>query len=147
MKGLALEYPFVILIAVFVILFSISILLLILKPEIIPRIDFTSDLRYACSKYNNSEINSEDFEVILYGFLYGQCNNFNASLKEQLSFDDLRRIVKRIDKNLEVFELNECKFPLTPTHSVYAHNLPFEVGRKISIYRKEIEKSDVLICG
>jgi len=147
MKGLALEYPFIILIAVFVILISVSLLISIFKPEIIPNIDFDGDVKYACSKYNNSEINSEELEVVLYGFLKGQCNNFSAFLKESLSFEDLKRMIKRIDKSVEVFEVSKCEFSITSTHSVYVYNPPFEVGKKISIFRKEVDKSDVLVCG
>jgi hypothetical protein len=148
MKGLALEYPFTILIAIAVILISISIILTIIKPELIPRMHTEVDVRYACSKYNNSRINFENFKTILYGFLTDQCSNFSAILKESMSLDDIKRAVREIDEKVQVIEINNCNFFETNTGNIYVccKNF-FSSGEKINITKKEIKNSDVLICG
>jgi hypothetical protein len=147
MKALALEYPFTILIAVIVIIVSISMIITIIKPELIPKIPIETDVRYACSKYNNSAIKFENFKVILYGFLKSQCNNFSAILEEGISFDDIVRAVNGIDEKVQVIEFNKCSLPETNTGNVYVCCKKFfGVGEKINITRREIKNSDVLIC-
>ena len=148
MKALALEYPFTILIVIIMIVISISIIITVIKPELIPKIQVETDVRYACSKYNNSAIRFENFKTILYGFLKNQCNNFSATLEESMSFDDIERAVKEIDEKVQVVELNKCRFPETNTGSVYVccKNF-FTAGEKVNITRREIKNSDVLICG
>jgi hypothetical protein len=148
MKALALEFPFIILIAAILILVSISIIITIIKPELIPRIQMETDVRYACSKYNNSAIRFENFKTILYGFLKNRCNSFSAILEEGMSFDDITRAVKEIDEKVQVVEFNKCSLPETNTGNVYVCCKKFfGMGEKINITRREIKNSDVLICG
>jgi hypothetical protein len=148
MKALVLEYPFAILVAVLVILVSISLIIKIFKPELIPKIQTEANVTYACAQYNNSRIKFQVFKTILYGFLKAQCNNFSATLDEGMSFDDLARAVKEIDERVQVVEFWRCSLPETNTGSVYVccKNF-FEAGENINITRREIKNSDVLICG
>jgi hypothetical protein len=148
MKALILEYPFTILIAALVILISISLVLITIKPEIIPSFRVITDVRYVCVQYNNTRIKFENFKTILYGFLTDQCNNFSATLEEGMSFDDISRAVREIDKRVQVVELEKCNFPETNTGSVYVCCKNFFIpGENINITRKQIKNSDVLICG
>jgi hypothetical protein len=148
MKGIALEYVFAIAIVIVVTLVSIGIIIGIIKPELIPEFRVVTDVKYACSEYNNTKITFEDFKTVLYGFLTDQCNNFSSELKQEITLEDIERAVKEVDGKIEVIQLSDCHFLSTNTHSVYTccGNI-FEAGKKINITRREIKNSDVLICG
>jgi hypothetical protein len=147
MKGIALEYVFAFAVVIVVILISISIITGLIKPELIPEFRVVTDVRYACSRYNNTKITFENFKTVLYGFLTDQCNNFSAELSQDITLEDLERAVKEVDRRIEVIQLSECHFLGTNTHSVYTccGNV-FEAGKNINITRREIKYSDVLIC-
>ncbi|MEM5829289.1 MAG: hypothetical protein QW040_00425 [Candidatus Aenigmatarchaeota archaeon] len=148
MKGIALEYISAITITVFVICISIAFITGIIKPEFILRPKDFTNAKYTCSQYNNSKINLENLKVVLYGFLTDQCNNFHSTLSQDVTFEDIERVVKEIDKGINLIKLTECKFLETNTHSVYiCCDNSFLTGESINITRREIKNSDVLICG
>jgi len=148
MKGIALEYVFIIVVMVVVILVSISIIVGVIKPELLPEFRVVTDVRYACSEYNSTQITFENFKTVLYGFLTDQCNNFSAELRQDITFEDIKRAAKEVDRKIEVVQLSSCHFLGTNTHSVYTCcDDIFETGKKINITRREIKNSDVLICG
>ncbi|MEM7822612.1 MAG: hypothetical protein QXI23_03980 [Candidatus Aenigmatarchaeota archaeon] len=148
MKGIALEYVFAITVAIVVVCVSIAFITGLIKPELIPRPKVITDVRYACSQYNNSKISFENFKTVLYGFLTDQCNNFSSQLTQEITFEDITRTVKEIDEKINVVRLTECKFLETNTHSVFiCCGNSFKTGENINITRKEIKNSDVLICG
>ncbi len=148
MKGNALEYIFIALLAIVFIVVVISIIKNFLRPEVIPKEKRIIDVRYACSKYNNSRINYENFKTVLYGFLTDQCNNFSAVLDQKIRFEDIAKSVKEIDEKREIIKLSYCHFLETNTGSVYTCcRDSFEMGEKINITRREIKYSDILICG
>lgn len=142
-----LEWPFAILIAVIVILIAIGILLNFFKQLIFPELKVKVDVRYACFEYNNSEITYENFKILLYGFLTGQCNNFFANLSQGITLDDIRRTAKEIDEEINVIDVDFCKLPSVNSYSVYVCcNDVLDAGKTINITRREIINSDVLIC-
>jgi hypothetical protein len=104
------------------------------------------DVGYACIQLNNTEISSQDFEDIMYGFLTGQCNNFSAKTSQRMTISDVSRVVKSIDNSVEVIKIGECTLPSVKTHTVYLNFSEIEEGRNIYLVRKEIYNSDVLIC-
>jgi hypothetical protein len=99
-----------------------------------------------CIQLNNTEINSQDFEDVMYGFLTGQCNNFSAKTSQRMTISDINRVVKYIDNSVEVIKIGECTLPSVKTHTVYLNFSEIEEGRNIYLVRKEIYNSDVLIC-
>ncbi|MEM5867821.1 MAG: hypothetical protein QXG39_07870 [Candidatus Aenigmatarchaeota archaeon] len=146
MKGLTLDYVFVMMVGVAVICVAVAIIAGFLKPEFIFKPKWITEVKYACSKYNNSKINLENLKVVIYGFLTGQCNDFYSQLTQDIKFEDVKRIVGEIDGKVNVILLRECEFLKTNTHSVYVCCDKFESGESINIKRREIKNSDVLVC-
>lgn len=147
MKGMALEYIFVIFIAVVVIIVGVGILTNIINPGIVPQTNQVVDVRYACVQYNETKITFENFKTLLYGFLTDQCKYFFGEPKETITFDDLKRAAKEIDKSVNVILLSNCRAPTISAHNLYvccSENL--EKDKTINITRKEIKNSDVLVC-
>jgi len=147
MKGLALNYLFLLVIVIIFIIVGVSIVRYFyehIKPD---QNDNTKvDVRYACIQLNNTEINSQDFEDVMYGFLTGQCNNFSAKTSQRMTISDINRVVKSIDNSVEVIKIGECKLPSVKTHTVYLNFSEIEEGRNIYLVGREIYNSDVLIC-
>lgn len=148
MKGLALNYVFLLLIVLVFIVVAIAILryfygqINIDQDNIIQPID----VRYTCIQLNNTEINFQDFQDILYGFLTSQCNGFSAKVDQSITLSDVNRAVKAIDKSVEVIKINECVLPNVNSHTVYLNFSKVEEGRNIYLGRREIHNSDILIC-
>ena len=147
MKGIALEYVFVIFVVVVAILVGIGIMTNVITPGIIPRTNQIVDVRYACIQYNETKINFESFETLLYGFLTDQCKYFVGELKEAATVDDLKRVAKEIDETVDVVLLSRCELPTISAHNIYlCCNETLEKNKTFNITRKEIKNSDVLIC-
>jgi len=147
MKGFVLKWPVKILIVFLIILVSILIFQNLLSELFVPPLDLHIDAKYACVNYNNSKINQDKFEAVLYAFLTDQCNNFFANLEQGISFEDIERIIARIDESVIVIRIDSCKLPSVNSHSVYVCCSDFlEAGKAINITRREIKNSDVLIC-
>jgi len=147
MKGMVLEYVFVIAVAVVVILVGIGIATNVISPGVVPKTDQVVDVKYACIQYNETTVGFESFKTLLYGFLTDQCKYFTGNLKETVTVDDLKRAVKEIDKSVSVIILPMCEMPTVEAHNLYfccKENL--EKGKTFNITRKEIKNSDVLIC-
>lgn len=147
MKGMALEYVFVILVGVVVFVVGVGIAKNILNPGSFPQTDHSVDVRYACIQYNESEIGFENFKTLLYGFLTGQCKYFVGELREGATIDDMKRAVKEIDKTVNVILLSSCESPTINAHNLYVCcNETLEKYKTFNITRKELKNSDVLIC-
>jgi hypothetical protein len=114
----------------------------------VPKIQFVSDVRYACAQYNGTRISFDNFKTVLYGFITGQCNNFSAELGQGITIDDIKRVAEESEKGIQVVQLSSCHFLETNTHTIYTccSDL-FESGKNINITRRQIKNSDVLICG
>jgi len=147
MKGVALEYIFVIVVAVVVIFVGIGIMTNVIKPGIIPRTNQVVDVKYACIQYNETKISFENFKTLLYGFLTDQCKYFVGELKETITVDDLKSAAKEIDETVDVILLSNCELPTISAHNLYVYcNETLEKDKTFNITRKEIKNSDVLIC-
>ncbi|MDI6825839.1 MAG: hypothetical protein QMD36_01430 [Candidatus Aenigmarchaeota archaeon] len=149
MKGLALNYLFLLLIVVVFIVVGIGILRYFYGGTKLDQneITYPMDVRYTCIQINNTEISFQDFQDVLYGFLTGQCNDFSAKTSQRMTLSDVNRAVKAIDSSVEVIKINECMLPSVNTHTVYLNFSEIEEGRNIYLARREIDDSDVLICG
>jgi len=147
MKGMALEYVFVILLAVVAVVVGISIATNIISPRIIPRTNQVVDVKYACVQYNETNITFENLKILLYGFLTDQCKYFVGKIKETVTVDDLNRAAKEIDEDVDVILLSSCELPTISAHNLYVCcNNTIEKDKTFNITRKEIKNSDVLIC-
>jgi hypothetical protein len=147
MKGMALEYVFVVIVAVVAIVVGISMLTNIISPGIIPPMNQVVDVKYACAQYNETKITFENLKTLLYGFLTDQCKYFVGELKETATIDDLKRAAKEINKNIAVVVLSSCELPTISAHNLYIYcNSTLEKDKTFNITRKEIKYSDVLIC-
>lgn len=122
----------------------VSFILKIYKSWGIPSIDGSIDVRYACVSYNNTKIGLEEFETILYGFMTDQCNNMFFELREEVTEKDIKRIAGEIN----VVKIKECKLPKVNTNTLYLvlDDDRFNIGKIVNITRREIRKSDILIC-
>jgi len=148
MKGLTLNYVFLSLIVLVFIVVAIAILRHFYEQTNIDQDGITHpiDVRYTCIQLNNTEINFQDFQDIIYGFLTDQCNDFSAKIDQSITLSDVNRAVKAIDKSVEVIKINECVLPSVNSHSVYLNFSKVEEGRNIYLGRREIDNSDLLIC-
>ena len=147
MKGMALEYAFIIIIVVVVIVVGVAILRAFINPGNIPPTDQVVDVKYACVQYNETRVGLEDFKTLLYGFLTDQCRIFVGELKQTVSIDDLKGMVKEIDGSINVIALPSCEMPTIQAHNLYVYfNESLKRSKSFNITRKEIKNSDVLIC-
>jgi hypothetical protein len=147
MKGMALEYPFTLIVAVVVILVMIGIIATVLKGKLIPEDTNIVDVRYACSQLNNSQISYDNFKVLVYGFFTEQCKNFVGKLKETVTLQDMERAVEEVDERIKVIQVSECSMPTVSARTLYVCcGESLEKNKVINIVRKEIKNSDVLIC-
>ena len=147
MKGLVLKYPILILIVIVVIIVSIEILKYFSEQVDYPNdINFPSNAQYLCVQLNDTEIDFEDFQDVLYGFLKGQCNDFFAKTKQRINIDDIKRFINTMDSSIQVIQIDECILPKVNTHTVYVNFNEIERERNIYLKRREIDNSDVLIC-
>jgi hypothetical protein len=147
MKGIALGYVFTVVVLVVAIVVAVGIIMNFLNPGIIPPANHVVDVRYACIQYNETKISFESFKILLYGFLTDQCKYFVGELRDTATTDDLVRVSKEIDENVNVILLSSCETPTTAAHNLYvccSGNL--EKDKTFNITRKEIKNSDVLIC-
>ena len=147
MKGLVLEYPILILIVIVVIIVSIGIIKYFSEQVDLDLNDLPSNGQYLCVQLNNTEIDFENFQDILYLFLKGQCNDFYGKNKQKITIDDIKRYVNAIDSSIQVVQIDECILPKINTHTVYVNSSEIERGRNIYLKGREIDNSDVLICG
>ena len=148
MKGLALEYPVLIFIVIVVVIVAIGIIKHFSEQvDFSDGMDFPPNPQYLCAQLNNTEINFEDFQDVLYGFLKGKCNDFFGTTNEGININDIKSIVKIIDKSVKVVQTSECTMPNVNTHTVYVNFTGIEREGNIYLKRKEIDNSDVLICG
>jgi hypothetical protein len=148
MKGLALNYVFLLFIVLVFIVVAIGILRYFYEQTNVDQNDITHpiDVRYTCIQLNNTEISFQDFQDILYGFLTSQCNSLTAKMGQKITSSDISRAVKAIDKSVEVIKINECILPNVNSHTVYLNFSEIEEGRNIYLGRREIDNSDLLIC-
>lgn len=142
-----LEYVFVMVIAVVVILVMIGIISNLLKGKPVPDGGNIIDVKYACTQYNNSKITYENFKTLIYGFFTEQCENFVGELKETITLQDMQRAVGDVDKNINVVPISACNFPTISARTLYVCcNETLTKNKVINIVRKEIKNSDVLVC-
>lgn len=143
LKGLALKYPFILILTLIFIFATSSYLLKLFLKARVPKTNYYADVKYACSIYNNGEVGMEELRTVIYGFLTEQCNEFSAKLKEDLDVEDIESIVGK-----KVVEIDECKLPKVNTGSVYVFtdDWTFNKGNFIEIKRREIRNGDLLIC-
>lgn len=109
-------------------------------------INFPSNAQYLCVQLNNTEIDFEDFQDILYIFLKGQCNDFYVKTKQGINVDDIKRALNVIDPSIQIIQVDECNLPTVNTYNVYVNFTGIERGRNIYLKGREIDNSDVLIC-
>jgi hypothetical protein len=149
MKGLTLNYVFLLLIVLVFIVVAIGIIRYFYGQNKVDKDDigYPIDVRYTCIQLNNTEISFQDFQDVLYGFITSQCNGFTAKTGQKMTFSDIDRAVKTIDRSIEVVKINECMLPSVNTHTVYVNFSEINEGRNIYLLRREIDSSDLLICG
>lgn len=115
-------------------------------PEVSPEINL--DLKYACSQFNETAINTDNLRLLILAFLNGQCNSFTGTLKEKITFKEIEQLVLDFDKTIPVVLTDRCSLPQTSTRSVFiCCNEILEENKVINIVQKEIKNSDILICG
>lgn len=145
--ALILEYPFIM--VVFVVFIVIATTLVYFYLHRLPTNTNSPpiDVRYACSDYNNTAINFDEFKTLVYGFLTDQCEFFNGTLSDRVTLDDLKSIAGGINSSTNVIQLTTCQLPTFNAHNLYyCCNSSLETNEIINISRKEIKNSDVLIC-
>jgi hypothetical protein len=148
MRGLALNYLFLLLIAIVFIVVGVNILRYFYgKTRLNENLIHPIDISYTCTQLNNTEISFQEFKDILYGFLTSQCNDFFARMKQRMTLQDVNRAVKAIDPTVEVIKIDECMLPSVNSHTVYLNFSEIGEGQNIYLVRREIDNSDVLICG
>ena len=108
--------------------------------------NFPSNTQYLCVQLNETEIDFEDFQDILYSFLKGECNDFYAKTNQRITYTDIKRFVNTIDSSIQIIQIDECILPTVNTHTVYVNFTEIEVEGNIYLKRREIDNSDVLIC-
>jgi len=145
MKGLAFDYSVIILVAVVVIVVTTSLIMVYYKQMKLPNKE-TVDVKYACYQYNDTYITLEDFKLLLYGFLTGQCDYVSSTLSQPISFDDIKNAAHEIDDKVVVLETKRCQFLSVSSHSVLVCCGNIEDKQIININRKKIDNSDVIIC-
>lgn len=148
MKGIALEYVFLLFLFLLVVMIGIGIIKHFYRQvENKPiKVDFPPNVEYVCLYLNDTKISFQDFQDVLYGFLTGRCNDFQAEVTERITFDDIERVVDVIDPSTQVIKVNECVLPGINAHNVYVNFTEIEEKRKIYLKGREIKNSDVLIC-
>lgn len=147
MKGFTLDLTAALLILVVVIFVSIGIIFNYFN-QISPVNVEPTDVKYACSQFNNSQVSFDDFKILLYGFLTGQCDQMDVRLKQRITFDDIQRAVADIDKKINVVYVSNCRLPSVSSHSVLVCcNQWFDQDKVINISRRKVYNSDVLVCG
>lgn len=107
--------------------------------------NFPTDVNYLCVQLNNTIIGFEDFQDILYGFLTGQCDDFEARVSEKITFEDVKRTTNSIDFGIQVIKIDECKLPEVNTYSVFVNFSQIE--ENIYLKKRKNINSDVLVCG
>jgi hypothetical protein len=149
MKGLTLNYIFLLLLVLVFIGVAIGIIMYFYGQNKVDKDDIVHpvDVKYTCVQLNNTKISFQDFQDILYGFITSQCNDFSAKTDQKITFSDIDRAVKSIDQSIEVVKINECRMPSVNTHTVYMNFSEVGEGRNIYLVRREIDNSDLLICG
>jgi len=145
MKGFVLDYTAIILIAVVVMVVTISLITYYYRQMKLPNKEIV-DVKYACYQYNDTAITIEDFKILLYGFLTGQCDSVSSTLSQPISFKDIENAAKEIDDKTIVIEAKRCQLPSVSSHSVLVCCGDIENKQNININRKKIDNSDVIIC-
>ena len=149
MKGLVLNYLFLVIILFIFLVVGIGIVNYFYQGTNFDKNEFKPpiDVSYTCIQLNNTEISFQDFQDVLYGFLTGQCNDFSAITTQGMSLSDVDRAVKAIDSSVSVLKIEECVLPGVNSHTVYLNFSEIKSERNIYLTRREIDNSDVLICG
>jgi hypothetical protein len=146
MKGLAIKYIFYTFIVVFFVIIAISIIRNFSNVDPGTGPIFVPNATYECIRLNDTYIDQDELEIVLYGFMTDQCTSFYSGLNERVTFEDIQKMANRMDEGTVVYEVSECKQTSTDTGSVYV-NLEYGVAfRGISITRRPVEGSDILIC-
>jgi hypothetical protein len=140
---LALRYVFILLAAIAFILLAVNFSWKLYKSYEQPPAEMVVDVSYACSNYNNTVIGLDEFRTLLYGFTTGQCDFVTFRLKENMSIDDLKRMV-----DVNVIKTKECKLPTVNTHTLYVSttNDKLNSGKIINVVRRKIKNGDILVC-
>ena len=145
MKGFALDYTVIVLVAVVVMVVTISLIMFYYRQMKVENKEIM-DVKYACYQYNDTSITLEDFKLLLYGFLTGQCDHVSSTLSQPISLGDITNAAHEIDDKVAVVEMNRCQFPSVNSHSVLVCCGNIEDKQIININRKKIDNSDVIIC-
>jgi hypothetical protein len=147
MKGIAIESIALYVLLFIVILVGIGLIKHFSKQAPTSPKQPTYNATYYCVLMNETAIDFEEFKDILYGFLTEQCINFYGKTRERITIEDIRRIVKSWDSSMSVISINECRFPSVNSHTVYTNFEEIQEGKEIEIKRKNMQKSDILICS
>lgn len=145
MKGFVFDYMMVIVIAAVVLVVTISLIIYYYRQMKIENKEIV-DVKYACYQYNDTSITIDDFKILLYGFLTGQCDYVSSTLSQPLTFEDIKNAAHDIDDKVNVLEVKRCQFPSVSSHSVLVCCGDIENKQIININRKKIDNSDVVIC-
>jgi hypothetical protein len=148
MKGIALEYIFFTFLFLLVITVGIGVIRHFYRQAENKPIDvnFPSDVKYTCLYLNDTRIDFRDFQDVLYGFLAGECDDFQAEVTEKITFDDIKRVVDAIDPSVQVVKTNECVLPEIIARNVYVNFTEILNRQQIKLTRNGIIDSGVIIC-
>ncbi|OGI14989.1 hypothetical protein A3K63_03120 [Candidatus Micrarchaeota archaeon RBG_16_49_10] len=142
-KGFETSYIFYMVLIVLFIFLGVGILWNFYKQEPPLPPPPIANVTYTCVNLNNTVITHEDLQDVLYGFLTDQCEYFQATVKDRVTFEDVKRMVKAIDGKREAFKISNCSAFETETGTVY---VAFDYTYDISIFRAGVERSNVLLC-
>ena len=145
-KGLALNYVFLTFLAIVVILVSVLMITNFSDNSKDNYVDYNTDFEYVCIALNDTEISYSDFKDVFYGFLTNQCSEFNATIKTDITKEDIENILINTDENRQVILVNECTLPFVNSGNVFITTDSFSKNSNIYLTRKNIINSDILIC-
>ncbi|MFH8092568.1 MAG: hypothetical protein QXM38_01350 [Candidatus Aenigmatarchaeota archaeon] len=144
MKGFSIEYIFYAVIFVAVIYVGFQLISRFSKT---PNIDVSGyNITDFCLRRNNTILDADELKDVIYGFLSEKCNDFYFTVSEKISKEDLEKIVKEINSEVQVLEINSCVFPKINAGNFYINFDYINVGEKISIKRRNIKNGDILMC-
>jgi len=141
MKGMSLNYIFIILVFFAVLIVTTGIIFHFknVGNDISPP---PVDVKYKCAQLNNTKIRFDQFQDVLYGFLTDQCNDFCAEIGG-LTFQNIENAAKKIDNSINVVKINYCELPRINSHTLYVN---FTTAENISMSRRDIKEGDIIIC-
>jgi len=139
---MAFKYVFMVFLILVFLLTVVSYMERLYVHTKVPKSPVELDVRYVCVNYNDSYVDKETLETILYGVSAGQCKYVVFRLSESVSVGELEKMLGK-----ESLPLSNCELPKLDTGSFYyIGEEVLEEGTLVNVTGRGMEGGDVLVC-